>query len=115
MSKSKKTKIIIHDHLYLFHPGLQFCVSPVLGMIQAHFPEIGVSFGADARYRADIFIHRCGDRFRMACCESQQRKNVDLCRIDSRNYRISSVLADNFWLLFASRTLYGVALDFVSH
>ena len=40
MSKSKKIKIIITIVCISFIQGLQFCVSPVLGQIQEHYPDV---------------------------------------------------------------------------
>ena len=43
MSRSKKIKIIITIVCISFIQGLQFCVSPVLGQIQEHYPDASVS------------------------------------------------------------------------
>ena len=43
MSKAKKIKIIISIAAISFIQGLQYCVSPVLGQIQAAYPETNIS------------------------------------------------------------------------
>ena len=115
MSKAKKTKIIITIICISFIQGLQFCVSPVLGMIQEHFPEVGVSFVQMLVTVPTFLSIVVAIVSGWLVVKVSKKKMLIFAGLTAGITGFLPFLADNFWLLFASRTLYGVALDFVSH
>ena len=110
MSKAKKTKIIITIICISFTQGLQFCVSPVLGMIQEHFPEVGVSFVQMLVTVPTFLSIVVAIVSGWLVVKVSKKKMLIFAGLTAGITGFLPFLADNFWLLFASRTLYGVAL-----
>lgn len=110
MAKSKKTKIIIAIVAISFIQGLQYCVSPVLGGIQEHFPNINISFvqmlvTAPALLSMIVSIVSGG-----LVVKISKKKLLIFAGLISGITGFLPFLADSFWLLFASRTIYGIGL-----
>ena len=110
MSKTKKTKIIITIICISFIQGLQFCVSPVLGMIQEHFPEVGVSFVQMLVTVPTFLSIVVAIVSGWLVVKVSKKKMLIFAGLTAGITGFLPFLADSFWLLFASRTLYGVAL-----
>ncbi len=110
MSSAKKLKVIITIICISFIQGLQFCVSPVLGPIQEHYPEAGVSL-VQMLVTVPTFLSIV-----VAVISGWLVVKVSKKKMLIFSGAVAGItgflpfLADNFWLLFASRTLYGVAL-----
>lgn len=110
MSKAKKTKVIIAIVAISFIQGLQFCVSPVLGQIQSHFSDINISLvqmliTAPALLSMIVAVVSGG-----LVTKISKKKLLIFAGLVSGVSGFLPFLADNFWLLFFSRTFYGVAL-----
>ena len=110
LSKSEKTKIIITIVCISFIQGLQFCVSPVLGPIQEHFPEAGVSMVqmlVTAPTLLSIVVALISGALVM---KISKKKLLVFAGLVAGVTGFLPFLADSFWLLFASRALYGISL-----
>lgn len=110
MSKAKKTKIIISIIAISFIQGLQYSVSPVLGQIQQHFPKVSVSMiqmliTAPALLSMVVALISGG-----LVVKISKKKLLVIAGLVAGITGFLPYLADNFVLLFISRTLYGVAL-----
>lgn len=110
MSKVKKIKIIISIVAISFIQGLQYCVSPVLGQIQQHFPVVSVSMiqmliTAPALLSMMVALISGG-----LVVKISKKKLLVAAGLIAGVTGFLPYLADDFRLLFASRTLYGIAL-----
>ena len=110
LSKTDKIKIIITIVAISFIQGLQFCVSPVLGPIQKHFPEAGVSMVqmlVTAPTLLSIVVALISGALVM---KISKKKLLVFAGLVAGVTGFLPFLADSFWLLFASRALYGISL-----
>ena len=108
LSKTDKIKIIITIVAISFIQGLQFCVSPVLGPIQKHFPEAGVSMVqmlVTAPTLLSIVVALISGALVM---KISKKKLLVFAGLVAGVTGFLPFLADSFWLLFASRALYGI-------
>lgn len=110
MEKSQKTKVILAIVAISFIQGLQYCVSPVLGQIQAHYPEVNVSLiqmliTAPALLSMIVALISGG-----LVVKISKKKLLLFAALVAGITGFLPYLADSFWLLFISRTLYGIAL-----
>lgn len=110
MAKSKKIKIIIAIVAISFIQGLQYCVSPVLGGIQEHFPDISVSLvqmliTAPALLSMIVSLISGG-----LVVKISKKKLLIFAGLISGVTGLLPFMADSFWLLFVSRTVYGIGL-----
>ncbi len=110
MSKSKRIKVIIAIVAISFIQGLQYCVSPVLGQIQNHFPDISVSLvqmliTAPALLSMIVSLISGG-----LVAKISKKKLLIGAGFVAGITGFLPFLADSFTLLFVSRTLYGVGL-----
>lgn len=110
MSKGKKIKIIITIVCISFIQGLQFCLSPVLGPIQEHYPKVDVSL-IQMLVTAPTFLSIV-----VAVISGWLVTRISKKKLLIFSGLVAGVtgflpfLSDSFALLFASRTLYGIAL-----
>lgn len=110
MSKSKKIKIIITIVCISFIQGLQFCVSPVLGQIQEHYPDVSVSMiqmlvTAPTFLSIVVAIISGG-----LVVKITKKKMLIFSGLMAGVTGFLPFLSDSFMLLFTSRILYGLAL-----
>lgn len=110
MNKTQKLKIILAVVAISFIQGLQYCVSPVLGQIQEHYPDVSVSLvqmliTAPALLSMVVALISGG-----LVVKVSKKKLLLFSALVAGITGFLPYLADNFWLLFASRTLYGIAL-----
>lgn len=110
MSKSKKLQIIIAIVAISFIQGLQYCVSPVLGQIQNHFPEVSVSLvqmliTAPALLSMIVSLVSGG-----LVVKISKKKLLVFAGFVAGITGFLPLISDSFSLLFISRTFYGVAL-----
>lgn len=91
MSKGKKIKIIISIAAISFIQGLQYCVSPVLGQIQEHYPDVNISLVQMLITAPAAAVHDRGSIVRMAGLKDQQEEITFVCQPCSRNHRVPSV------------------------
>ena len=110
MQKYGKGRLYISIAAISFIQGLQFCVSPVLGDIQAHYPDVSVSL-------VQMLITAPGLLSMLVSLASGWL----VLRITKKQLLIFGALvagvtgfmpflSDSFTLLFVSRTLFGVGL-----
>ena len=110
MKKTQKTKIILAIVAISFIQGLQYCVSPVLGQIQSHYPDVSVSLvqmliTAPALLSMIVAVISGG-----LVVKISKKKLLLFAALVAGITGFLPYLADSFWLLFLSRTLYGIAL-----
>ena len=110
MSKSKKIKIIITIVCISFIQGLQFCVSPVLGQIQEHYPDASVSM-VQMLVTAPTFLSIVVAIISGGLVvKISKKKMLIFAGLMAGITGFLPFLADSFMLLFVSRILYGLAL-----
>lgn len=110
LNKTQKIKIILAVVAISFIQGLQYCVSPVLGQIQEHYSDVDVSFvqmliTAPALLSMVVALISGG-----LVVKVSKKKLLLFSALIAGITGFLPYLADSFWLLFASRTLYGIAL-----
>jgi len=110
LKKTQKTKIILAIVAISFIQGLQYCVSPVLGQIQSHYPDVSVSLvqmliTAPALLSMIVAVISGG-----LVVKISKKKLLLFAALVAGITGFLPYLADSFWLLFLSRTLYGIAL-----
>jgi len=109
MSGSKKIKIYLAIAAISFIQGLQFCVSPVLGDIAAHYPHIDVSV-VQMLITAPALLSMV-----VALISGWLVVKISKKRLLLFAAALAGVLgflpflSDNFWLLFLCRTVYGIS------
>lgn len=110
MSKAKKIKIIITIICISFVQGLQFSLSPVLGPIQEHFPEVSVSM-IQMLVTAPTFLSIVVAVISgWLVVKISKKKLLVFAGAVAGITGFLPFLSDSFSLLFASRILYGIAL-----
>ena len=110
MNKTQKIKIILAIVAISFIQGLQYCVSPVLGQIKEHYSDIDVSLvqmliTAPALLSMGVALISGG-----LVVKVSKKKLLLFSALAAGITGFLPFLADSFWLLFVSRTLYGIAL-----
>ena len=110
MSKAEKTKIIISIVCISFIQGLQYCVSPVLGQIGEHYPDVDISM-VQMLITAPALLSMAVALFSgWLVVKISKKKLLVFAGCFAGILGFLPFLADNFWLLFFCRTLYGVAM-----
>lgn len=110
MSKARKIKVIISIICISFIQGLQYCVSPVLGDIQAHFPNVNVSviqMLITAPALLSIIVSIISG---WLVIKISKKKLLLVGSLIAGVTGFLPFLSDSFILLFLSRTVYGVGL-----
>lgn len=110
MSKAKKIKIIISIISISFIQGLQYCVSPVLGDIQAHFPNVNVSLIQMLITAPALLSIIVSITSGWLVVKISKKKLLLLGSLIAGVTGFLPLLSDSFTLLFLSRTVYGVGL-----
>lgn len=110
MNKAQKIKVILAIVAISFIQGLQYCVSPVLGQIQEHYPDVSVSLvqmliTAPALLSMIVALISGG-----LVVKISKKKLLLFAALAAGITGFMPYLADNFWVLFLSRILYGIAL-----
>lgn len=110
MNGTKKIRIYLSIIAISFVQGMQFVVSPVLGDIQAHYPEMDVSL-VQMLITAPSLLSMAVALFSgwLALHISKKRLLVFAAGL-AGTVGFLPYLADSFWLLLISRTVYGVSL-----
>lgn len=110
VSKSKKIKIIITIISISFIQGLQFCVSPVLGPIQEHYPDASVSM-VQMLVTAPTFLSIVVAVISgWLSVKVSMKKLLVFAGFTAGVTGFLPFLSDSFMLLFLARSLYGIAL-----
>ena len=108
--KTKNIKIIISIICISFVQGLQFCVSPVLGLIQEQYKDVSVSMiqmlVTIPTFLSIVMALISG----ILVIKISKKKLLIFAGLVAGATGLLPLLFDSFWLLFISRALYGVAL-----
>ncbi len=110
MNKAEKIKIILSIVGISFIQGLQFCVSPVLGQIQAHFPDVDISLVQMLVTAPALLSMGIALLSGWLVMKVSKKKMLLFAAFVAGVTGFLPLLADSFALLFASRLCYGVAL-----
>lgn len=110
MSKGKKIKIIISIAAISFIQGLQYCVSPVLGQIQEHYPDVDVSLIQMLITAPALLSILVALLSGWLVLKISKKKLLLFGSLVAGVTGFLPLLADSFGLLFFSRTFYGVGL-----
>lgn len=110
MSKSKKIKIIITIICISFIQGLQFCVSPVLGPIQKHFPDASVSMVQMLVTVPTLLSIVVALISGWLVVKISKKKLLLFASLVASITGFVPFIADCFALLFTARIFFGIAL-----
>ena len=110
MSKGKKIKIIISIAAISFIQGLQYCVSPVLGQIQEHYPDVNISLVQMLITAPALLSMIVAVLSGWLVLKISKKKLLLFASLVAGITGFLPYLSDSFGLLFFSRTFYGVGL-----
>lgn len=110
MSKAKKIKIIITIVCISFIQGLQYCVSPILGQISEHYPDVSVSLVQMLITAPALLSIIVSVTSGFLVVKISKKRLLLFGSLIAGIMGFLPLLADSFWLLFVSRTIYGVGL-----
>lgn len=110
MSKSKKIKIIITIICISFIQGLQFSLTPVLGPIQEYYSNISISLVQMLVTVPTFLSIVVAIMSGWLAVKISKRKMLIFAGITAGITGFMPFFYDNFYLLFAGRVLYGIAL-----
>lgn len=110
MSKSKKNKIIITIICISFVQGLQFCMSPILGPIQKHFSDVSISLIQMLVTVPTLLSIVVALASGWLVVKISKKKLLLFASAVAGITGFIPFLADDFYLLFMSRIVYGIAL-----
>lgn len=110
MEKAKKIKIIIAVVCISFIQGLQYSVSPILGQISEHYPEISASLVQMLITAPALLSIIVSITSGFLVVKISKKKLLLAGSLIAGVTGLLPLLADNFWLLFTSRTVYGIGL-----
>ena len=110
MEQRKKIKIIIAVISISFIQGLQYCVSPVLNAISAHYPDVPVSM-VQMLVTAPAFLSMAVALLSGVLVVKVSKKVLLVfAGLAAGILGFLPLLSDSFYLLFLCRTLYGISL-----
>lgn len=110
MDTGKKFKVIISIVAISFIQGLQYSVSPVLGQIQEHFPDVNVSLVQMLITGPALLAMVIALVSGWLVVKVTKKQLLVFGSFVAGVTGFVPLLADNFWLLFVCRILYGVGL-----
>ena len=110
MSKAKKAKIIISIICISFIQGLQYTVSPVLSQIQEHFPTVSVNLIQMLITAPALLAMIIAVISGWLVVKISKKHLLLVGSFIAGLAGFLPLLADDFGLLFFSRTFYGVGL-----
>ncbi|MCD8020017.1 MAG: MFS transporter [Clostridiales bacterium] len=110
MSRTAKVKIIITIVCISFLQGLQYGVSPILGQISAHYPNVSVSLVQMLVTAPALLSVIVSITSGFLVLKITKKKLLIFGGLIAGITGFLPFLADSFWLLFFARFLYGVGL-----
>lgn len=110
MNQTKKIKIIISIIAISFIQGLQFSISPVLGQIKEHYPQVSVSMIQMLVTTPALFSVVVALASGLLVTKISKKKLLLFACFIAGITGFIPFLSDSFPLLFLSRTCYGIAL-----
>ena len=109
-SKAETTKIYLAIVGISFLQGLQFCVSPVLGEISAHYPDIDVSFVQMLITAPSLISMVVALISGWLVVKISKKRLLIFAALVAGVLGFIPFLSDSFWLLFLCRTIFGISL-----
>ena len=110
MDKASKVKIYLSIMGISFIQGLQYCVSPVLGDISAHYPDVDVSMVQMLITAPALLSMVVALASGWLVVKISKKKLLVFAALLSGLLGFIPFLADSFWLLFLCRLVFGVSL-----
>lgn len=110
MSKTEKMKVILSIVCISFIQGLQFCVSPILGQIQEHYPDVDISMIQMLVTVPALLSMAVSIASGWLVLKIDKKKLLVFAGLTAGVTGFVPFLADSFSLLFVSRAVYGIAL-----
>ena len=110
MSKAKKFKIIVAIVCISFIQGMQYSVSPILGQISEHFPDVSVSLVQMLITGPALLSILVSITSGVLVLKISKKKLLLIGSMIAGITGFLPFLADSFWLLFASRMVFGIGL-----
>ena len=110
MSGTKKNSIYLSIIAISFIQGMQFVVSPVLGDIQAHYPEKDVSLIQMLVTAPSLLSMAVALLSGWLALRISKKRLLVFAAFLAGIVGFLPYLSDSFWLLLFSRTVYGVSL-----
>lgn len=110
MSKTAKFKIIVAIVCISFIQGLQYSVSPILGQISEHYPNVDVSLIQMLITAPALLSIIVSILSGFLVVKISVKKLLLIGAVIAGVTGFLPLLADNFWLFFVSRTVYGIGL-----
>ncbi|RFZ79413.1 MFS transporter [Lacrimispora amygdalina] len=110
MNQTKKINIIISITAISFIQGLQFSISPVLGQIKEHYPQVSVSLIQMLVTTPSLFSVVVALASGLLVTKISKKKLLLFACFIAGITGFIPFLSDSFPLLFLSRTCYGIAL-----
>ena len=108
MSKTAKFKIIVAIVCISFIQGLQYSVSPILGQISEHYPNVDVSLIQMLITAPALLSIIVSILSGFLVVKISVKKLLLIGAVIAGVTGFLPLLADNFWLFFVSRTVYGI-------
>ena len=110
MKGTKNIRIYLSIIAISFIQGMQFVVSPVLGDIQAHYPEKDVSLVQMLITAPSLLSMAVALLSGWLALRVSKKRLLVFAAALAGIVGFVPYLSDSFWLLLASRTVYGVSL-----
>jgi MFS family permease len=110
LSKGKKVKIIIAIVSISLIQGLQYSVSPVLGQIREHFPDVSVNLIQMLITGPALLAMVVAVLSGWLVVKISKKRLLVFAGLTAGITGFLPLLADSFVLLFACRILYGISL-----
>ena len=110
MSNTNNTKIYLSIAAISFIQGLQYCVSPVLGDISAHYPDVDVSMVQMLITAPALLSMVVALVSGWLVVKISKKKLLVFAALFAGILGFIPFLADSFWLLFLCRTVFGISL-----
>jgi MFS family permease len=114
MDKIKKPKIIVSIVCISFIQGLQYGVSPVLDQIQKHFPNVSISIIQTLVTGPSLVAMAAAVLSGLIITVISKKKILIFSGLFAGITGLLPFIAENFYLLFSSRMLYGISLGFTT-
>lgn len=110
MSKSEKIKVYLAIVSISFIQGLQYCVSPVLGEISAHYPDVDVSMVQMLITAPALLSMVVALISGWLVVKISKKRLLIFAALVAGLLGFLPFLSDSFWLLFLCRTVFGISL-----
>lgn len=112
--KTKKIKFIIALLFISFCQGLQFCISPVLDGIGAHYPQISTGLVQMLITAPALMSMAVSVLSGFLVVKASKKHLLVLGCAAAGLFGLLPLFYDSFWLLLCSRLLYGIGLGFAT-